>query len=148
MTNINKLIPNTINFFKAGLTFENCFANSEWTLPSVASLFTGKYTHKSKIFHPRYIKAFDSNDGQLKWGRTWATDDFYLLSETNIIFYGTFSENSEKFSASYDISIYSTIVASKLETGKTINHYSDIIEEEINLEKDNTLAKMYLLTPK
>ena len=54
----------------------------------------------------------------------------------------------KKFSASYDISIYSTIVATKLETGKTINHYSDIIEEEINLEKDNSLAKMYLLTPK
>ena len=69
-----------------------------------------------------------------------------LLPKTNIIFYGTFSENLEKFSTSYDISIYSTIVATKLETGKTINHYSDIIEEEINLEKDNTLAKMYLLT--
>ena len=71
-----------------------------------------------------------------------------LLPKTNIIFYGTFSENLEKFSTSYNISIYSTIVATKLETGKTINHYSDIIEEEINLEKDNTLAKMYLLTPK
>ena len=71
-----------------------------------------------------------------------------LLPKTNIIFYGTFSENLEKFSTSYDISIYSTIVAAKLETGKTINHYSDIIEKQINLEKDNALAKMYLLTPK
>ena len=71
-----------------------------------------------------------------------------LLPKTNIIFYGTFSENLEKFSTSYNISIYSTIVATKLETGKTINHYSDIIEEEINLEKDNALAKIFLLTPK
>ena len=71
-----------------------------------------------------------------------------LLPKTNIIFYGAFSENLKKFAASYDISTYSTIVATKLETGKTINHYSDIIEEEINLEKDNALAKIYLLTPK
>ena len=69
-------------------------------------------------------------------------------SGSQISFDENFLENSEKFSASYDISIYSTIVASKLETGKTINHYSDIIEEEINLERDNSLAKMYLLTPK
>ena len=71
-----------------------------------------------------------------------------LLPKTNIIFYGAFSKNLKKFAASYDISTYSTIVATKLETGKTINHYSDIIEEEINLEKDNALAKIYLLTPK
>ena len=37
-----------------------------------------------------HLKAYDSNDGQLKWGRKWGTDDFYLLGETDIIF----NENS------------------------------------------------------
>ena len=37
-----------------------------------------------------HLKAYDSNDGQLKWIRTWETDSFYLLGETDIIF----NENS------------------------------------------------------
>ena len=37
-----------------------------------------------------HLKAYNSNDGQLKWRRTWETDDFYLLGETDIIF----NENS------------------------------------------------------
>ena len=33
------------------------------------------------------IKAFDSNNGKMKWERMWAADNFYLLSETDIIFH-------------------------------------------------------------
>ena len=48
----------------------------------------------------------------------------------------------------YDICIYSSIVATKLDSNKTINHYSDIIEEEINSEENNEDNKIYVLTPK
>lgn len=70
-----------------------------------------------------------------------------LLPEATIIFYGE-SNIIESLKKDYDLCIYSSIVATKLEAGKTINHYSDIIEEEINLEKDNDLKKIYVLTPK
>ena len=70
-----------------------------------------------------------------------------LLPKTAIVFYGIFN-NMESFQKDYEISVYSSIVATKLEIGKTINHYSDIIEEEINLENNNNLEKIYVLTPK
>ena len=44
--------------------------------------------------------------------------------------------------------IYSSIVATKLDSNKIINHYSDIIEEEINSEENNEDNKIYVLTPK
>ena len=31
------------------------------TLPSVGSMFAGKYVHKTNVYHPRRIKGFDSN---------------------------------------------------------------------------------------
>jgi arylsulfatase A-like enzyme len=52
-TNLKTLMPNTYNFFSEGVIFNNCHANGEWSLPSVASFFTGQYTHLHKIFHPR-----------------------------------------------------------------------------------------------
>tara|TARA_A100001035_G_C27785286_1_gene504034 strand:- start:1542 stop:3260 length:1719 start_codon:yes stop_codon:yes gene_type:complete len=48
------IMPNTYNFFKDnGAFFENAYSQSEWTLPSITSLFTGEYTNKHLIFHPR-----------------------------------------------------------------------------------------------
>ena len=70
-----------------------------------------------------------------------------ILPEATIIFYGE-SSILESLQKDYNFCVYSSIVATKLEAGKTINHYSDIIEEEINLEKDNDLEKIYVLTPK
>ncbi len=70
-----------------------------------------------------------------------------ILPEATIIFYGH-SSILESLQKDYNLCVYSSIVATKLEAGKTINHYSDIIEEEINLEKDNDLEKIYVLTPK
>ena len=69
------------------------------------------------------------------------------LSNTAIIFYGNLDEK-ENLYKNYDICVYSTIVATKLDSNKTINHYSDIIEEEINNEESNGDNKIYVLTPK
>ena len=47
-----KYAPETYNFFKKGYIFKNHFSNSEWTVPSCATIMTGKYTHNHGIFHP------------------------------------------------------------------------------------------------
>jgi hypothetical protein len=48
------LMPNTKQFFQNGGTFyTNTFAQSEWTLSSIAGIFTGKYTNEHLIYHPR-----------------------------------------------------------------------------------------------
>ncbi|BDR67484.1 sulfatase [Clostridium tetani] len=49
---LKKLMPKTCSFFNDGLKFNNCYCNSEWTLPGLATFFTGKYTTNHKLFHP------------------------------------------------------------------------------------------------
>ncbi len=46
-----QLMPNTYEFFKEGYINNNCHANSEWTLPSLMSMCTGKYTTNHFIYH-------------------------------------------------------------------------------------------------
>jgi len=47
-------MPNCLAFFKEGLIATNCYSTGEWTLPAVASIFTGKYTNNHGLFHPDY----------------------------------------------------------------------------------------------
>ena len=45
-------MPNTVKYFKNNGTFyKNTYAQSEWTLSSMAGIFTGKYTNEHLIFH-------------------------------------------------------------------------------------------------
>ena len=46
----SELMPFTHNFFKKGIVFNNCYANENWTLPSVPSFFSGKYTTNHKLY--------------------------------------------------------------------------------------------------
>jgi hypothetical protein len=49
-----EIIPNTKKYFeKNGIIFKNAYAQAEWTLSSIAGIFTGKYTHEHLIYHPR-----------------------------------------------------------------------------------------------
>tara|TARA_X000001036_G_C20655548_1_gene796779 strand:+ start:206 stop:1876 length:1671 start_codon:yes stop_codon:yes gene_type:complete len=49
-----KIMPNTKKYFnKNGTFFTNTYAQSEWTLSSIAGIFTGKYTNEHLIYHPR-----------------------------------------------------------------------------------------------
>ena len=48
-----ELMPNTKEFFNDGIYFDNNFSTAEWTMPSFASIFTGLYSHKHKMYHPR-----------------------------------------------------------------------------------------------
>lgn len=52
--NFEDIMPNTYKFFKDGSIFNNCNINGEWTLPSVPSIFSGKYTTNHKVFHPEF----------------------------------------------------------------------------------------------
>ncbi|HDK7155682.1 TPA: sulfatase-like hydrolase/transferase [Clostridium botulinum] len=48
---LEKMMPNTYNFFKKGAIFNNCYSNGEWTLPSVAGIFSGLRTAKNGMYH-------------------------------------------------------------------------------------------------
>ncbi|WP_042471102.1 sulfatase-like hydrolase/transferase [Bacillus ndiopicus] len=50
--NLNNLMPNTAQFFKESYWNKNCYTTSDWTFPSVASIFTGLTTFKHKVYHP------------------------------------------------------------------------------------------------
>lgn len=52
--NMETLMPYTHKFFENGLYAENCYATSEWTLPSIASIYTGKYTTNHHLYHPEF----------------------------------------------------------------------------------------------
>ena len=51
---LKKKTPNIYKYFSKGTIFKNHHATSEWTLPSFASIFTSKFTHNHKIFHPDF----------------------------------------------------------------------------------------------
>lgn len=46
------LMPNTARFFKNGYFNQNCYTTSDWTYPSVASIYTGKTLINHKVYHP------------------------------------------------------------------------------------------------
>jgi len=50
--NLHKYLPFTHEFFNDGYSFNNCFAQSEWTLSSMSSIFTGKYVNEHLVYHP------------------------------------------------------------------------------------------------
>ncbi|MGI2296568.1 sulfatase-like hydrolase/transferase [Paenibacillus sp. GXUN7292] len=58
---IEDLMPNTYSFFKEGFVSNNCYATSEWTLPSKASINTGRYPTNHKLLHPEFDFDFNSD---------------------------------------------------------------------------------------
>lgn len=58
---LSQIMPNTHKYFEVGYEFKNNFANSEWTFPSFANIFTGLYTQKHGLFHPWSQKALPHN---------------------------------------------------------------------------------------
>lgn len=47
-----EMMPNTYHFFSQGTQFTHCFSSGEWTYVSLASMFSGLYTHHHRMFHP------------------------------------------------------------------------------------------------
>lgn len=48
----DEVMPRTSDFFKEGHRATNHYANAEWTLASIPTLFTGHYTSKHGLYHP------------------------------------------------------------------------------------------------
>ncbi|AVQ37348.1 sulfatase [Clostridium botulinum] len=59
---LKKMMPKTYEFFNDGLRFNNCYCNSEWTLPGLATFFTGEYTTNHKLFHPQFTYKLGSKE--------------------------------------------------------------------------------------
>lgn len=47
-----ELMPNTYHYFKNGITFENCYCCTDWTLPGVGTLETGEYPITHQLLDP------------------------------------------------------------------------------------------------
>ncbi len=52
---LNEIMPNTASFFNDGFDFRNHYVNSEWTLPSFASIFSGRYSHNHGLYDPHKV---------------------------------------------------------------------------------------------
>ncbi|WP_053417767.1 sulfatase-like hydrolase/transferase [Viridibacillus arvi] len=57
-----ELMPNAYQFFSKGFISKNCFINSEWTLPSKASINTGNYASRHKLLHPELVYNFEKSN--------------------------------------------------------------------------------------
>jgi len=68
-----------------------------------------------------------------------------ILPESTFIIFGEINNNLYE---NFVITPYSSIMATSLKTDKIINHYSDIIQDEINEEKNSISSKFYVLKPK
>lgn len=51
---LENAMPNTAEFFKKGTICTQNYTACEWTYPSAANIFTGKYTINHRLFHPKY----------------------------------------------------------------------------------------------
>jgi len=69
------------------------------------------------------------------------------INNSAIIFYGVLDTHNSLLNK-FDVLNYSSIVATRIDSKKTINHYSDIIEKEINDENDTKSNRIYVLIPK
>ena len=58
---LRDLMPNTSNFFNNDFDFRNHYVNSEWTLTSMASIFSSRYTQNHGIFDPKKLKTLGNS---------------------------------------------------------------------------------------
>lgn len=49
---LKEMMPNTHHFFSKGTQFTRCYSSGEWTYVSLASMFSGLYTHHHRVFNP------------------------------------------------------------------------------------------------
>ena len=58
----NSLTPNTDDFFKEGLYFNNSYSQNNWTLPTFASMVTSLYSSEHKVVDPdNYLQPINRN---------------------------------------------------------------------------------------
>jgi hypothetical protein len=75
-------MPFSHKFFSTnGSIFERVFAQAEWTLSSIASVFTGLYTYDHGVYHPRDIKSRIRNE---TIASSFKKNGFYTQALTNV----------------------------------------------------------------
>ncbi|MGN7478785.1 sulfatase-like hydrolase/transferase [Solibacillus silvestris] len=61
--NLQRLMPYTYNFFSNGYINNNCYTTGDWTLPCLASMYTGKTTLNHGLYHPsNHFELNQNND--------------------------------------------------------------------------------------
>lgn len=48
-----EIMPNTYRYFGDGVSFGNCYCCTDWTLPGIATIETGKYPVSHQLLHPQ-----------------------------------------------------------------------------------------------
>lgn len=56
ISNLEQIMPYTAKFFSDAFDFRNHHVNSDWTLPSFASIFSGRYLQSHNLYEPYKIK--------------------------------------------------------------------------------------------
>ncbi len=59
---LENLMPETAAFFEKGIIFDNFYSGSEWTLPSIATYWTGKHSSKHMNLDENYLIDFMKNE--------------------------------------------------------------------------------------
>lgn len=114
---LKKIAPNTFDFFNNnGHIFNKHFSNAEWTLPSFASLLTGKYTHNHGIFHPDANHDVGHNN---KLMPEYFQDAGYFTFMCNS---GWRSSPSYGYVKGFDRTIYKKDANAKYIIGETLDH--------------------------
>jgi hypothetical protein len=57
----SELMPNTSSFFRHAKSYENSYSCAEWTLPSIASIFTGLEPAGHGLWHPSSSRELGAN---------------------------------------------------------------------------------------
>lgn len=52
-------VPNLVRFFSKGVIFNDAYSVAEYTYPSLATMETGLYMHRSQIFHDKVFVSLD-----------------------------------------------------------------------------------------
>lgn len=97
---LEKLMPNTYDFFRKGVIFKNCYSNAEFTTPSLASMTTGKYVHNNNFFQPRERQIIGKEQKMLN--QYFHEEGFFTQLIT-----GNYGQNpSQGYCIDYDRTIY------------------------------------------
>lgn len=127
--NLETLMPNTYNFFNDGYINKNCYTTGDWTLPSVAAMYTGKTTLNHNIYHPdldckvnEHNRLFTSDFKESGYFTSQVNNDWRItptygyLEDMDRILY-------QNYSGGYTVGHVVTDTIEHLETFKEKNHF-------------------------
>lgn len=77
---LDHLMPSTAKFFSTGYRNNNCYTTGDWTLPSVASMYTGKTVINHNLYHAHnHLEINQSN----KLFTSYFKENGYMTAQIN-----------------------------------------------------------------